>query len=342
MEKLSRVTGGCIAFWASTALINVLADAPRWNIIHPLTLGVVTNAILTYSTHFADALTRTASRPLPVYVRLAAVNLALVALLFDALPNLAAATAASALLWHGASIARKLRRGLPGPFATTAYCYVAAAAFFALAVAAAVQRDIAAHSRLAVWGFAWTTIAGTVITLLPTMTRRRASPTARKRLSYALAAHCIALPAAAALLGTPLATAALLVCALAWSYALQPVLASTLFDTDLSAPALSVAAGVLWLLGAMYADAATLALGAERFPTNLLVFILAAGLAQIVAGALGHLLPVLTRRATEPDQGFFKAGVLSGGAIVALINPPIGLAILAIGLVLHARKVAFP
>lgn len=340
---MSRVTGGLIVFWASVSLACILFDAPRWVIIHPLTLGVVTTAILTYSTHFTDALTRTASRPAALYVRLAVVNLALVALLFDAFPNLAATTAASALLWHGASIARKLRRGLPGPFAVTAYCYVAAAAFFALAVAAAVvMQDIAAHSRLAVWGFAWTTIAGTVLTLLPTLTGKRASTTARNRLPRALVAHCLALPTAAVLLGTPFAAGALLVCALAWSYALQPVLADTLFDGALSAPALSVSAGALWLLGAMFADAATLALGAVHLPPHLLVVTLTAGLVQIVAGALGHLLPVLTRRATAPDRGLAKVGVVNGGAVVALVNPPIGLAILVAGLVLHARKVAFP
>lgn len=351
VEKMSRLhlaTGGLIAFWASVALISALLEVPRWAIIHPLTLGVVTTAILTYSTHFTDALTRTSSRPLAVAVRLAALNLALIALLIDALrlrfstlSDIAAATAACVLLWHGASIARKLRQGLPGPFAVTVYCYIVAAVFFVLAVAAAVvQQNTAAHARLAVWGFAWPTIAGTVLTLLPTMTKQRASTTARNRLFRTLLVHCLALPIAAALLGRPLAAAALLVCALAWSYTLQPVLAGTLFNTDLSAPALSVAAGLLWLLGAMFADAATLALGGVHMPPNLLVFILAAGLAQIVAGALGHLLPVLTRRATEPDTEFFKVGVLNGGAIVSLVNPHIGLAILAIGLVLHARKVA--
>lgn len=350
MSRLHLATGGLIAFWASVALINALLEVPRWATIHPLTLGVVTTAILTYSTHFTDALTRTSSNPLAVSVRLAALNLALIALLIDALrlrfstlSDIAAATAACVLLWHGASIAHKLRHGLPGPFAVTAYCYVVAAAFFTLAVAAAVvQQDTAAHARLAVWGFAWPTIAGTVLTLLPTMTKQRASTRARNRLFRTLLAHCLALPLAAALPGTPFAALALLVCALAWSYALHPVVAGTLVTTEFSASALELAAGLLWLLGAMYADAATQFFGAERFPEHLLAFILVAGLAQIVAGALGYLLPTLTRRVIKPDTGFLNVGLLNGGAIVTLITPHIGLPILVVGLILHARKVALP
>lgn len=351
---VQKVVGVLVACWATVSLAAALAGASRWTVIHPLTLGVVTTAIQAYSTHFADALTRTASRPAGLAVRIAAVNLALVAMLLGAPLAIPAAVAAAALCWHGVSIARKLRRGLTSPFASTARCYVVAAAFFALAAAVAVgsrhvgpsliDATIAAHSRLAVWGFAWTTIAGTVITLLPTMTGNRASATARARLPRALLAHCIALPAAAAaaLASPPLAAVALAVCALAWSYALQPVLAGALFTPGLSAPAVSVAAGLLWLLGAMFADAATLATGAVRFPANLLTFLLAAGLAQVVAGAIGHLLPVLARGTREPDNGFIKVGVVNGGALVALVSPRIGLAILGVGLALHARKVAVP
>ena len=140
----------------------------------------------------------------------------------------------------------------------------------------------------------------------------------------------------------PFAALALLVCALAWSYALHPVVAGTLVTTELSASALELAAGLLWLLGAMYADAATQFFGAERFPEHLLAFILVAGLAQIVAGALGYLLPTLTRRVIKPDTGFLNVGLLNGGAIVTLITPHIGLPILVVGLILHARKVALP
>lgn len=379
MQKVARVTATLVVAWALVALVCALTGAPRWAVIHPLTLGAVTTAILTFSSHFTDALTRTATTSFAgLFTRIAAVNLALVALLVDALrshfsplSHTAATVAIAAVIWHGVTIMRRLRAargGFSGPFAATARCYVAAAVFFALAVVVVLigvlvpslfDAHLSAHSRLAIWGFAFPTVAGTVVTLLPTIAGTGPALVARTRIPRALAAHCVALSlAAACLLATPhlpgslstaavsLAGAALLVSGLAWAWALQPVLAAVIAPglSNLNASALSVAAGLLWLLAALFADAVLLLTNAghvasSRIPDSLLALILTAGLAQMIAGVLGHLLPVLTGHRPGPDTGFVKVGILNAGAIVALVSPRIGLAILAVGLLLHVARI---
>ena len=361
--------------WALVALVCALTGAPRWAVIHPLTLGAVTTAILTFSSHFTDALTRTATTSFAgLFTRIAAVNLALVALLVDALrshfsplSHTAATVAIAAVTWHGVTVIRRLRSTrLAGTFAATARCYVAAAVFFALAVVVVLigvlvpslfDAHLSAHSHLAIWGFAFPTVAGTVVTLLPTIAGTGPALVARTRIPRALTAHCVALSlAAACLLATPhlpavratilAAGAALLVSGLAWAYALQPVLAAVIAPglSNLNASALSVSAGLLWLLAALFADAVLLLTNAghvasSRIPDSLLALVLTAGLAQMIAGVLGHLLPVLTGHRPGPDTGFVKVGILNAGAVVALVSPRIGLAILAVGLLLHVARI---
>lgn len=132
--------GAVIAFWlvvgiAATLGYHLGLGVTWWDVIHPFTIGALTTAILVYSTHFAEALTRTATVGYRgVGLRVAIVNLAMLGLLIDRagydwgpLADASATAVITALIWQIAVVVKRLRGSLAGQFAVTVPFYLAAA-----------------------------------------------------------------------------------------------------------------------------------------------------------------------------------------------------------------------
>ncbi|QGU04348.1 beta-carotene 15,15'-monooxygenase [Corynebacterium comes] len=343
-----------------------------WTTVHSFTLGVLTTAILVYSTHFTEALTRTAGGDYRgVVTRVGLVQVGLVLLIvgkagddWGALADFAATLVIGAVLWHMAVIRSHLRRSLAGQFAVTVPFYLTAGAFLVVAgllgnFAGRGVGDyagmIAGHSRAAIWGFAFLTVLGTVITLLPTLSGTRISDLARRRctralilhglgLSAVIVAHILVEPIWAGILQLLVVVAALLI--------LQPVLAGVFSaGPTWSTSAVSVTAGLLWLIAVCAADAVSTLAGADpRHVTALLIpAFLAAGLLQLVLGVLLHLLPVLVgggrarvlrARAAADRAGMARVLLINLGAVFILLAESgparvVGLIMLGLGLFAH-------
>ncbi|MFC7766661.1 cupredoxin domain-containing protein [Leucobacter soli] len=198
--------------WLILAIVAAVAHrnlpAAPWLLLHLLFLGAITHAILVWSQHFAIALTRSTltvpdRRAQNVRLLLANTGIALVLagvpLVVWPLTLAGAALLIIAVVWHGASILRRLRRalrrGLTGPYARTIRYYVASAVFLPIGAAIGAWlagpgdpdgRLILAHAILNVLGWIGLTVAGTLVSLWPTMLRTRADDRAATHAARAL------------------------------------------------------------------------------------------------------------------------------------------------------------
>ena len=202
----------------------------RWLLVHLVTLGLVTNSVLVWSQHFTDSLLKNRvpddarGRQL---ARIGLLNAGTVLLVVGLLTGwyvlvLVASTAVgAAVAWHGAALLRQLRTALPSRFAVTVRYYVVAA--FLLPVGAVLgallatgpagawhARLLLAHEVTNVLGFVGLTVAGTVLTLWPTILRTR-MPELSTRVSTAalpVLTGGLVLTGTAALAGSPVLAAA--------------------------------------------------------------------------------------------------------------------------------------
>lgn len=192
---------------AATLAFRQHMPQPLWTMVHVITLGVLTNAILHWTWFFARALLRlTPEHRGPsrdTTIRLLAVNAAFIALVAGmwsgSMVLILAGTFvyATMIAWHGLALTFAARTLLASRFAVVIRYYMAAAAFFvAAALFAALvattmfvvdlpawfveARDALtiAHMSAAVFGWVGLTIAGTLVTLWPTMLRARMAPQA--------------------------------------------------------------------------------------------------------------------------------------------------------------------
>ncbi|QPK79979.1 beta-carotene 15,15'-monooxygenase [Corynebacterium lizhenjunii] len=337
-----------VAVWLAVGMGLVLArqlGAPVvwWELIHPFSVGVLTTAIVVYSTHFSEALTRTATQDYrAVAGRVGLIQVGLVLLLADragfdwgVLSDAAVVLILSALARHAVAIGRALRGSLSGQFAVTVPYYLVATGFLAAAVlcAAAAARGagnysnmIAAHQRGAVWGFALLTIVGTVVTLLPTLSGTPIAPAARARCSRALVVHTAGL--AVAMVGYCagwylVGGLGQLATVVASALVLHPVVDSVLGNRpQLTAATLSVLAGLGWMVALNAADALSILTGAYPRAVTLVLLpaFVGAGLLQMVTGVLSHLLPTLRGGGREKVLAARARASRSGVARVVLIN----------------------
>jgi len=372
------LSAALIGLWIFTGLGLLIAaslGAPVvwWDIIHPFTIGALTTAIIVFSTHFTEALTRTAGGDYRgVGSRVGLVQLGLILLLIDRagydwgpLADAASALIIAALTWHLWFIARRLRGSLSGSFAVTVPFYIAASVFMIVSVVLVILSGngvgeysllVGAHSRGMIWGFAWLTVIGTVVTLLPTLSATAISPTARARCTRALIVHCVGLALAMALYAVGLTRAAgvaQLLVVLAAVLIIQPVLATVMGRSPrLTTATVAVIAGLLWVLALCAGDAISAAVGAYPRAITLILLpgFLGAGLLQLVTGVLHHLLPILTgaRPNTTERTGYARlllinlGGVLTllGATVAGLIMMGIGLAanVIAVGRAIYLQK----
>lgn len=338
-----------IALWIAVGVGITVASylgAPVvwWDIIHPFSLGALTTAILVFSTHFTEALTRTPAVGFRgVGARVGLVQAGLILLLVDragydwgVLADIGASLVLAAVGWHLWALWTTLRGSLSGSFAVTVPFYLAAACFMVFSVLLAILAAhgignysllIAAHSRGMVWGFALLTILGTVVTLLPTLTRTPISAVARARCSRALTVHCVGLWLAMLADASGLTRAAgmaQLLTVLAAVLIIQPVLAGALGGERTTA-SVSVMAGLVWMMALCAGDAAATLAGAyPRAATMLLMpAFVGAGLLQLITGVLHHMLPILTG-AARPVRGhlpgFVRVAFINLGGALSLIG----------------------
>ena len=357
------LTAALIAGWILVGLGLLIASslgAPVvwWDIIHPFTIGALTTAILVFSTHFTEALTRTAGGDYRgVGSRVGLVQLGLILLLIDRagydwgpLADVASTLIIASLTWHLWFVVRRLRGSLSGSFAVTVPFYIAASGFMIVSVVLVILSGngvgeysllIGAHSRGMVWGFAWLTVIGTVVTLLPTLSATAISPTARARCTRALIVHCVGLGCAMALYAVGLTRAAgvaQLLVVLASLLIIQPVLATVMGRSPrLTTATIAVIAGLLWMLALCAGDAISAAVGAYPRAITLVVLpaFLGAGLLQLVTGVLHHLLPILTgaRPNTAERTGYARLLLINVGGLLSLLDATAaGLIMMGIGL----------
>ena len=357
------LSAALIAGWMLAGLGVLIAasfGAPVvwWDIIHPFTIGALTTAILVFSTHFTEALTRTAGGDYRgVGSRVGLVQIGLILLLIDRagydwgpLADVASILIIAALAWHLWFVARRLRGSLSGSFAVTVPFYIAASAFMIVSVVLVILSGngvgeysllIGAHSRGMVWGFAWLTVIGTVVTLLPTLSATAISSTARARCTRALIVHCVGLGCAMALYAVGLTRAAgvaQLLVVLAALLIIQPVLTTVMGRSPRPTTAtVAVIAGLLWMLALSAGDAISAAVGAYPRTITLVVLpaFLGAGLLQMVTGVLHHLLPILTgaRPNTADRTGYARLLLINVGGLLSLLDAiAAGLIMMGIGL----------
>ena len=357
------LSAAIIAGWILVGLGLLIASslgAPVvwWDIIHPFTIGALTTAIIVFSTHFTEALTRTAGGDYRgVGSRVALVQIGLILLLIDRagydwgpLADVASTLIIAALAWHLWFVARRLRGSLSGSFAVTVPFYIAASVFMIVSVVLVILSGnrvgeysllIGAHSRGMVWGFAWLTVIGTVVTLLPTLSATAISSTARARCTRALIVHCVGLGCAMALYAVGLTRAAgvaQLLVVLAALLIIQPVLATVMGRSPrLTTATVAVIAGLLWMLALCAGDAISAAVGAYPRTITLVVLpaFLGAGLLQMVTGVLHHLLPILTgaRPNTAARTGYARLLLINLGGLLSLLDAiAAGLIMMGIGL----------
>ena len=256
----------------------------------------------------------------------------------------------AALAWHLWFVARRLRGSLSGSFAVTVPFYIAASAFMIVSVVLVILSGngvgeysllIGAHSRGMVWGFAWLTVIGTVVTLLPTLSATAISSTARARCTRALIVHCVGLGCAMALYAVGLTRAAgvaQLLVVLAALLIIQPVLTTVMGRSPRPTTAtVAVIAGLLWMLALSAGDAISAAVGAYPRTITLVVLpaFLGAGLLQMVTGVLHHLLPILTgaRPNTADRTGYARLLLINVGGLLSLLDAiAAGLIMMGIGL----------
>lgn len=320
--------------WLLLVVIAALAHrslpVAGWLLLHLLLLGAVTHAILVWSQHFSFALTRTPHTRADLrgqHLRLALANGG-AALVVVGVPTriwpltiVGSALLITAVLWHGVSIARRIRRALPGRFTRTAWYYVASAA--CLPVGAGVGtwlagpgdptgRLVLAHAIVNLLGWVGITVAGTLVTLWPTMLRTRADDRAPHRAAVALPVLSAAVVVAAAGAATGLIPV-LLLGVTGYATGLG-VIAVSLVRAARSAPpktfaALSAGAALLWWFGCvawLAVRAAAAWLDGSGFETVHLTIhdiapYLAAGFAaQVLVGALSYLVPVVSGGGPTP------------------------------------------
>ncbi|AZM64794.1 copper oxidase [Streptomyces sp. WAC 01420] len=310
-----------LALFAGVGSAHHFLPHASWLLVHTLLLGAVTNAVVIWSGHFAASVLRLpeANRGAPAALRLVCLNAGAVAVIGGMFSDrwpvvlVGASLVAAAVTAHAVWLVRLLRRALPGRFSMTVRYYIAAAALLPVGAALGVvmargdlggdlpERLLLAHEMINLLGWVGLTVAGTLITLWPTMLRTRVADGAERAGRRALPALLAGLGAAvaAALLGPPpLAAPGVAVYAAGLVVAGIPWVREARAKAPSSFAAWSVAAGSLWLAGSLLALAGIL-LSATSWVTvgertSLLTAPLAAGwIAQVLLGALSFLVPVV-------------------------------------------------
>ncbi|MCQ9162676.1 multicopper oxidase domain-containing protein [Arthrobacter sp. STN4] len=346
-------------FWLVALVVVVLIhrNVPDsgWLMVHLLFLGAVTNSILVWSWHFAQALLR---GPTPdsrgMAARLVLLNVAVLAVVVSMVADIWLLTLLGSILVgavvaaHAVVLGLRARRALPSRFGATVWYYVAACLLLPVGagVGAALAANVAgeAHTRLLlvhlsvnVLGFVGLTVMGTLMTLLPTMLRTRVADGAdqvARHGAFPLLAGVLLTAAGAAAGVMFLCTVGLLAYLGGVVYVCIPLAKAVRGKPPVNFAPLSAIAAIVWLavsltrLAGLTATAGSwtaLHQGIESVAP-----VLAAGFAaQVLGAALSYLLPVVLgggparvrQRTAILDKAAVFRVVLVNVALVASLLP---------------------
>lgn len=335
-----------LSLTVAAALAHPWLPVPRWLVLHLFLLGALSHAVLVWSRFFADSVLRApAGDPASEDRRLLLLNAGTATVVAGVTGGWWPVTAAgatavvAAVLWHAGVLLRMVRRSLPARFAVTVRFYLAAAAWLPVGATLGVlmarglpgpwhDRVLVAHVAVNLLGWIGLTVVGTLVTLWPTVLRTKMAEGAECTAARALPVLVVgvAVTAAGGAAGLPLLVAAGLVTYLAGLALTGHALVDAVRRRPPAAfPALSVGAGVLWLAGCLAALAVAVLLepSAARTSSALawLTPYLAAGFgAQVLLGALSHLLPVALGGGPRPVRAATRELDRAAPLRVALTN----------------------
>ncbi|HEX6470889.1 MAG TPA: multicopper oxidase domain-containing protein [Streptosporangiaceae bacterium] len=332
-----------LALTVAAALGRGRLPAPQWLLIHLFMLGAVTNAIVTWTEHFATALLRLAppARWWPP-VRLAALNAGVATVLRGATnghggwATAGAAVVVGVVLAHVGALIVRSRRALAGRFGHVVSWYVCSGAALITGgtlgglmesgwtPAAWHLRIEAAHIHANLFGWVGLAVLGTLFTLWPTVLRTRVEDGTGQvaRRALRLAVPGLAVAVTGLLGGARWATeVGLLAYAAATTLALLPFVRTVRRRHPHTPAAWMLAAGTCWFVVAVAAD---LAIVASRPPDEvaqgvepLVPLILTGFVGQTLIGSLTFLLPMVL--GGGPAALKRNAALLERGWIVRLV-----------------------
>ncbi|WP_277453367.1 multicopper oxidase domain-containing protein [Janibacter sp. DB-40] len=341
-----------------TAAVHPFVPDSTWLMVHMVALGALTHSIMVWSTHFTVSLLKndpdidvraTQNR------RLVLLHLGVIGVLVGVpttwwwLTLAGAGAVVVAVVWHGWQLVRRLRGALPGRFRIVVHHYLASAAFLPVGATLGVllargyseemhARMTLAHSLVNVLGWVGITVAGTLITLWPTILRVRMDPAAERRATQALPGLVAGLSVAVvgALVGwrwVLLAGVLGYLVALLWTG--RSLVAPARAKPPMHFASWSVAAGAVWFLVgiAMVAwrvatapDMTAMTAGYGRVAA---VLIVGFGL-QVLCGALSHLVPAVIGGGPKVVRVGIQAFDRLGMTRIVIINVPLALSLLPV------------
>lgn len=314
-----------VAAWLVAAAVAAAAHrflpASEWLMVHLLMLGGVSAAILVWSAHFAEALRR---RSLPTgrrgqVARLAAHTVGAVAVITGMVaPSPRAVVVGGvvvgiAVAWHAVEIALAARGALSNRLGWSTWAYVAAGASLVGGVVCGVllargpatdaiaARLYLAHVTLMILGWVGLTVMATLITLWPTVLAVRIPDGGVRfgRAGLVLMGSGVVLSGAALVVGARVAyAAAVLVVTAGIALSAVPMLRATAARAPGTVAAWHLAASVTWMASATLTWAAFVATAGDWEQSRqrmggVVAALVAGGAAQVLLGALTHLLPMV-------------------------------------------------
>lgn len=344
-----------VAIWlivlVLTTLIHRELPAPRWLMIHLMLLGAISHAILVWSQYFAFALLRTQGGPRDRSTqnyRLLLLNIGTLGVFGGVLANLwlltavGAALICAAAIWHGFSLFIRMRQALPSRFGATVKYYIFAAAFLPVgAVLGAIlaagsafpgyQQTTLSHAFLNLLGWVGLTVAGTLVTLWPTMLRTKIADQAAQNSQRAL--PVLAGSAVVAALGAgfnmlPIAVIGLLGYIVGLGFMAGSFIQVARNKPPKTFSTLSVLASVCWWIGCLVAMVVLLVSTGDMNTAyagfrSVVPYVVAGFAAQVLLGALSYLIPVVLGGGPRPVRA--ATTVFDRGAVLRVVTANLAL-----------------
>lgn len=354
-----RVMVALVCGWAVIALAALIGGHWRpglgWVGLHAAALGVATNAVVVWSDYFATALLRSPSRRrAPQIIVLAALNAGILTLLGGTEAGAGRFQGVGAFLCAAAVAAHVIVLGVRSAGALTTRLgrtvlsyYLACGCWFVVSAVLGYLMTTAGGSHLGVLlgphiaagvlGWLGLAVMGTLLTLWPTMLRTRMVPGAEADARRALPLFCLAVAATG--LGAATAHGWLAALGLFGYTACVGVTAHAMWSAaqvkrPVSYATRSVLCGMVWLVGTLAVATVVMATSADRQQMlgrlpHLAWPLLGGFAAQLIAGSLSYLLPVvigggpgLVRRRNAVMDTLGDARLVSSNtAALALLAP---------------------
>lgn len=347
------------------SLVHRQVPQAGWLLLHVLFLGAASSAVMVWSAHFMDALLRLPPDALNrrgLTARLALINLGAVAAVVGVWISAMSLVAAGAVLvmtaagWHGVAIWRVVRRSLPSGYEFVAHYYIGAAAFLVVGAglggvlahssnAELAARMVVAHTIVNLLGWIGLAVAGTIVTLLPTVMRMRLPESTVRNAQMAM--RWLFGTIVVAWFGALIQSQLLLVVGLigyiaAWTWLQYPFIRRIALegvpqvDTPNRFASWSLMAGCAWFVVTIAAWAVQLAIAPSWFQaaawTGRVAVPFATGfLVQVLLGSLAFLLPVIlgggprhVRQAIHAMEwgATFRVGLANAGLVAFMLPTP--------------------